>query len=148
MAFMIAVVMWLDTFVNYVSLLLPRKPFNTAPNKVSALVWYDFCVLRYSNESVYATVLTNISWHVLREKNISHMKDIQKGDDFVRGLIKKATRETNKLFYMDVFNLSSIKRRYGLMQCSRDLTNEGCRQCLENILAKVAKCREQIGWVI
>ncbi|XP_047150682.1 cysteine-rich receptor-like protein kinase 10 [Vigna umbellata] len=119
------------------------------PNRVSAMVWYDFCVLRYSNESFYGTVLTNISWHVLGDKNISNREDIQKGDNFVRGLIRKATKETNQLFYMDVFNLSSTEKRYGLVQCSRDLTNEGCRQCLETILAQVAKCREQkLGWVI
>ncbi|KAK8464374.1 hypothetical protein PHAVU_011G194200 [Phaseolus vulgaris] len=50
---------------------------------------------------------------------------------------------------MDVFNLSSTARRYGLVQCTRDLTNEGCRQCLETILAQVAKCCEQkLGWSI
>ncbi|XP_027910052.1 cysteine-rich receptor-like protein kinase 10 isoform X2 [Vigna unguiculata] len=48
------------------------------PNRVSAMVWYDFCVLRYSNESFYGTVLTNPSWHALGEKNISNMEDIQK----------------------------------------------------------------------
>jgi len=119
------------------------------PNRVSAMVWYDFCVLRYSNESFYGTVLTNPSWHALGEKNISNMEDIQKGNDFMRSLIRKATKETNQLFYMDVFNLSSTERRYGLVQCSRDLTNEGCTQCLETILAQVAKCCEhKLGWSI
>ncbi|WVZ03865.1 hypothetical protein V8G54_024671 [Vigna mungo] len=130
---------------NYKSIAPQRCPNN----RVSAMVWYEFCILRYSNESFYGTVLTNISWHVLGEKNISNMEDIHKGDDFVRGLIKKATKETNQLFYMDVLNLSSTEKRYGLVQCSRDLTKEGCRQCLETILAQVAKCREQkLGWVI
>ncbi|KAG5106511.1 hypothetical protein JHK82_043481 [Glycine max] len=59
------------------------------PNRISAVVWYDSCILR------------------------------------------KATVETNQLYYMEGFNVSSSQRRYGWVQCSRDLSNEGCRQCLE-----------------
>jgi len=119
-------------------------------NRASAMVWYDFCILRYSNENFFGTVLTNRSWHSLGDKNISNKEDMQKGDDFLRSLIRKATTgTTNQLFYMDVFNLSSTERRYGLVQCTRDLTNEGCRQCLETILAQVAKCCEhKLGWMI
>ncbi|XP_022632186.1 cysteine-rich receptor-like protein kinase 25 isoform X3 [Vigna radiata var. radiata] len=119
------------------------------PNRVSAMVWYEFCILSYSNESFYGTVLTTPSWHALGEKNVSKMEHIQKGYDFVSSLIRKATKETNQLFYMDAFNLSSTERRYGSVQCTRVLTNEGCRQCLETILAQVAKCCEQkLGWAI
>lgn len=67
----------------------------------------------------------------------------------MRGLIRKATKETNQLFYMSEFNLNSTLRVYGLVQCSRDLTNEGCRQCLEAMLTQVPKCCERkIGWQV
>ena len=82
-------------------------------------------------------------------KNISNMEEIQKGEDFVRSLIRKATVETNQLYYMEGFNVSSSQRRYGWVQCSRDLSNEGCRQCLEAMLAEYPKCCEQkLGWMV
>ncbi|KAK7314057.1 hypothetical protein VNO77_39265 [Canavalia gladiata] len=119
------------------------------PNRVSAMIWYDFCIVRYSNENFFGKVITYPSWHYLGKKNISNSAEIQKADDFMKGLIQKATKETNQLFYMDGFNLNSTERRYGMVQCSRDLSNEGCRQCLEALIAQLPKCCEQkLGWSI
>ncbi|KAK7405577.1 hypothetical protein VNO78_07025 [Psophocarpus tetragonolobus] len=124
---------------------VPRR----CPNRVSAMVWYDYCILKYSNERFFGTVLTNQSWHALGTKNISNKAEIQKDEDFVRSLITKATKETNQLYYMDYFNLSFTQRRFGMVQCSRDLTNEGCRQCLEAMLTQVPICcGQKIGWLI
>ncbi|KAK7314058.1 hypothetical protein VNO77_39267 [Canavalia gladiata] len=119
------------------------------PNRVSAMVWYDFCIVRYSNENFFGKVLTYPAWHYFGKKSISNSAEIQKGEEFMRGLILKATKETNQLFYMDEFSLSSSERRYGLVHCSRDLSNEGCRQCLEAMLAEVPKCCQQkLGWQV
>ncbi|KAG4947263.1 hypothetical protein GLYMA_15G227000v4 [Glycine max] len=126
-----------------------REVLQRCPNRVSAIVWYDFCILRYSNENFFGNVTVYPSWHAVRPKIVSSKEEIQKGLDFMRGLIRKATVETNLLYFMDGFNLSSTQRRYGLVQCSRDLTNDGCRECLEAMLAHVPKCCEQnLGWQV
>uniref|UniRef100_K7MD81 Gnk2-homologous domain-containing protein n=1 Tax=Glycine max TaxID=3847 RepID=K7MD81_SOYBN len=109
------------------------------PNRISAVVWYDSCILRHTQHGIT----------YFGTKNISNMEEIQKGEDFVRSLIRKATVETNQLYYMEGFNVSSSQRRYGWVQCSRDLSNEGCRQCLEAMLAEYPKCCEQkLGWMV
>ncbi|XP_020206263.1 putative receptor-like protein kinase At4g00960 isoform X1 [Cajanus cajan] len=126
-----------------------REVLQRCPNRVSAIIWYDFCILRYSNENFFGNVTVDPSWHAVGTKNVSSAQEIQKGEDFMRSLIRKATVETNQLYYMDGFNLSSTQRRYGLVQCSRDLTNDGCRQCLETMLAQVPKCCEHnLGWQV
>ncbi|KAJ1376861.1 Gnk2-homologous domain, partial [Sesbania bispinosa] len=125
-----------------------REVLQRCPNRVSVIIWYDFCVLRYSNENFFGKVSTDPSWNIVGTKNISSRIEIQKGEDFMRSMITKVTNETKQLFYMDGFNLSSTERRYGLAQCTRDLTNEECRKCLEAMLAQVPKCCEQkIGWL-
>ncbi|KAL2946086.1 hypothetical protein AAZX31_U003500 [Glycine max] len=126
-----------------------REVLQRCPNRVSAIVLYDFCILRYSNENFFGNVTVYPSWHAVQSKNVSSKEEIQKGLDFMRGLIRKATVETNLLYYMDGFNLSSTQKRYGLVQCSRDLTSDGCRECLEAMLAQVPKCCEQnLGWQV
>jgi len=126
-----------------------REVLQRCSNRVSAIIWYDFCILRYSNENFFGNVTVDPSWNHTGPKNVSSAQEIQKGEGFMRSLIRKATVETNQLYYMDGFNLSSTERRYGLVQCSRDLTNEGCRQCLEAMLAKVPKCCEhKLGWQV
>ncbi|KAG5117442.1 hypothetical protein JHK84_043555 [Glycine max] len=124
-----------------------REILQRCPNGVSAFIWYDFCMLKYSNENFFGNVTVDPSWHVVGTKDVSSAEEIQKGEDFMRSLIRKATLVTNQLYYMGGFNLSSSQRRYGLVQCSRDLTNEGCRQCLETMLAQISKCCEKkLGW--
>nr|KYP34445.1 Cysteine-rich receptor-like protein kinase 25 [Cajanus cajan] len=126
-----------------------REAPRLCPNSVSAMVWYDYCILRYSNENFFGKVLTNPIWYVLGTKNIFNKTEIQKGKDFVTSLIRKATKDTNQLYYMDGFSMSSTQRRYGFVHCSRDLTSERCKQCLEAILAQVPNCCEQkLGWFI
>jgi len=126
-----------------------REAPKRCPNGVSAIVWYDYCMLRYSNESFFGKILTHPTWHGFGTKNVSNAEEVHKGEGFVRSLIRKATKETNQLYYLGGFNLSSTQRRYGMVQCGRDLTNEGCRQCLEALLAEVHKCCEQkLVWFI
>ncbi|XP_027911842.1 cysteine-rich receptor-like protein kinase 10 [Vigna unguiculata] len=119
------------------------------PNRVSAMVWYDFCILRYSNENFFGKVLTHPTWHAVGNKNISNKEETKKAEDFMRSLIRKATMETSMLYYVDGFNLSFTQSRYGLVQCTKDLTNDGCRECLEAMLAEVPKfCTQKLGWFI
>ena len=119
------------------------------PNRVSAVVWNDYCVIRYSNEEFFGKAMTSQIWHSLGTRNISNITEIQKGKYFVTSLIRKATNETNQLYYKEGFNLSATESRYSVVQCTRDLTNEVCRQCLEDILAEVPKCCEQkVTWTV
>ncbi|XP_020207067.1 cysteine-rich receptor-like protein kinase 10 [Cajanus cajan] len=55
-----------------------REAPRLCPNSVSAMVWYDYCILRYSNENFFGKVLTNPIWYVLGTKNIFNKTEIQK----------------------------------------------------------------------
>ncbi|QCD85742.1 interleukin-1 receptor-associated kinase 4 [Vigna unguiculata] len=126
-----------------------REAPKRCPNRVSAMVWYEYCILRYSNESFFGKILTHPTWHGFGTKNISNMAEVQRGEGFVKSLIRKATKDTNQLYYLGGFNLSSTQKRYGMVHCSRDLSKEGCRQCLEALLAQVhICCVQKIGWFI
>ena len=124
-----------------------REVLERCPNRVSASILYSFCTLRYSNENFFGKISTYPNWTHVGSKTISNAIEIQKSKDLMKILIKKATNESNQLYYMGGFYLSSTESRYGLVQCSRDLTNERCRQCLEIMLAKVPICCEhKLGW--
>ncbi|XP_027910118.1 cysteine-rich receptor-like protein kinase 10 isoform X2 [Vigna unguiculata] len=126
-----------------------REAPQLCSNRESAVVWNDYCILRYSNEDFFGKAMTYPIWHTLGTKNISNTTEIQIAEDFVRSLIGKATNETHQLYYKGGFNLSATESRYGVVQCTRDLTNEVCRQCLEDILTEVPKCCEQkVTWMV
>ncbi|KAI4323621.1 hypothetical protein L6164_023214 [Bauhinia variegata] len=117
-----------------------REIPTRCPNRLSVVVWYDFCMFRYSNKNFFGNLSISPSWNFSGSKNISGPSELEKALSFMRSLIGKATVETNQLFAMDVFDLSQNNKRYGLVQCSRDLTNEECSQCLTAMVDKVSQC--------
>ncbi|XP_047156254.1 cysteine-rich receptor-like protein kinase 10 isoform X2 [Vigna umbellata] len=138
-----------ENFCQFCVSFASREAPKRCPNRVSAIVWYEYCMLRYSNESFFGKILTHPTWHGLGTKNVSNMEEVRRGEGFVKSMITKATQETNHLYYLGSFNLSSTQKRFGMVHCGRDLSNESCRQCLEALLEQTQKCCEQnIGWFI
>lgn len=119
-------------------------------NKTSAVIWYNYCVLRYSNKNFYGNLTITPSWEIVGSKNITAQDELQKVEENMHSLIREATVETNKLYAMGEFNLSDGGvKRYGLVQCTRDLTSNECSQCLEAMLDKVPQCcGGKIGWQV
>ncbi|KAF1870035.1 hypothetical protein Lal_00017615, partial [Lupinus albus] len=120
------------------------------PKRSSAIIWYNFCILRYSNHDFFGNITITPSWQILGHKNITNQEEAKKAKNFMQSLIRKATVETNMLYAMGSFNLSANnEERYGLVQCSRDINSEQCGECLEAMLDKVPQCCEtKLGWQV
>ncbi|KAK7259660.1 hypothetical protein RIF29_25272 [Crotalaria pallida] len=119
------------------------------PNRSSAIIWYNFCILRYSNQDFFGNLTISPSWQILGQKNITDPQEPQEAQNFMQSLIRKATVDTNLLYAMGSFSLSDGEKRYGLMQCSRDINSSQCKQCLEAMLDKVPQCCEtKLGWQV
>jgi hypothetical protein len=118
-------------------------------NRVSATIFYSSCIFRYSSHYFLGKVITYPYWIHFGTKKVSSAIEIPKCEDLMKRLIRKATNETNQLYFMDGLNLSFTESRYGLVQCSRDLTNERCRQCLQSMLAMLnICCKRELGWQV
>ncbi|CAJ1958719.1 unnamed protein product [Sphenostylis stenocarpa] len=119
------------------------------PNRSSAVIWYNFCILRYSNHNFIGNLTTTPSWEILGTKNTTHPEELQQAEGYMQSLKRQATAESNKLYAMGGFNLSDGEQRYGLVQCSRDLTNDECSQCVQAMIDKVPQCCSSvIGWQV
>jgi len=57
----------------------------------------------------------------------------------MNGLIQMGSK-TPLMFGTHMFNINGTQRRYGWVQCSRDITSEECRTCLSNMLEDVENC--------
>ncbi|KAL1338703.1 hypothetical protein AAHE18_10G230800 [Arachis hypogaea] len=122
------------------------------PNRSSAVIWYNYCILRYSNHDFYGNLTITPSWQTLGTKNSTNStQELQKAETYMQSLIKNATAESNYLLYaVGEFNAGgSLGKRYGLVQCTRDLTSDKCRQCLNAMLDQVPKCcASKVGWQV
>ncbi|XLU76299.1 hypothetical protein S245_035352 [Arachis hypogaea] len=121
------------------------------PNRSSAVIWYNYCILRYSNHDFFGNLTITPSWQFPGTKNTTNStQELQKAETYMQSLIKNATVETNLLYAMGEFNSGgSSGERYGFVQCSRDLTSDQCRQCLNAMLDQVPKCcATKVGWQV
>ena len=117
------------------------------PSNKSAIIWYDKCMLRYSNVNFFGAA----SWSpAIIGQNTANQPDF-----YSLTLLDSLTKRVNvveKLY--DTDNLTVILSgqsviSYGLVQCTRDIDGGLCVQCL-NGLMDLAKncCQAKIGWRI
>ncbi|KAJ9566936.1 hypothetical protein OSB04_002902 [Centaurea solstitialis] len=111
------------------------------PNQTEAFIYYEYCLLRYSN----ATILGNydkdnsvefFSYSIQNSSNTVGLSwvlspllaDLRRKAADGGSLLKFATGNTS---------LSNSSRIYALVQCTPDLSTQQCNDCLENIISKI-----------
>lgn len=114
------------------------------PNNATAIFWSPFCVLRYSNQNFFGklTLRPRIFMNDATQNFTGGKGFDSDAMILMNGLIELASK-TPLMFGTHMFNINGTQRRYGWVQCSRDITNEECRTCLSNMLEDVENCCEE-----
>nr|GMD93013.1 cysteine-rich receptor-like protein kinase 25 [Ipomoea batatas] len=106
------------------------------PNQMTATIWYDYCMLRYSDGPVYGRPDQSSVIFILRNTlNDSQpdrfMESVRKTLDRVVSLVVDDESPDKKFATREV-NISESERIYCLGQCRPDLSRLDCRKCLSN----------------
>lgn len=115
---------------------------QVCPNNVSAIFWCPFCLLRYSNKNFFGKLSL---WPRIPMFDATQNSTGEFDSDariLMKGLIEMGS-EAPLMFGTHMFNINGTQRRYGWVQCSRDITCEECRTCLSNMLQEVEYCCEE-----
>ncbi|KAM7263857.1 hypothetical protein ACFE04_001540 [Oxalis oulophora] len=110
-----------------------------------AIVWYDMCMLRYSNESFFGELNTDLGAMIWNNKNTSSPNDNDPvAMELVYGLINTVP-QSNLLF-----GYSSKTDRYAMAQCTKDINNSNCELCLQTLMDDKyyypSCCKGKVGW--
>ncbi|KAL0012462.1 hypothetical protein SO802_007570 [Lithocarpus litseifolius] len=108
-----------------------------------AVIWYDECMLRYSNRSFFSTVDEKPRFALLNTQNITEQEKFNK-------LLAKSMNETaaqasnapigaKKYGTMEV-NISAFQTLYNLVQCTADLSRNDCSTCLQAAIRLLPWC--------
>ncbi|KAI4295821.1 hypothetical protein L6164_035824 [Bauhinia variegata] len=113
------------------------------PNETESIIWYDDCMLRYSNDS-----LNNIvpSVNLQADKAIADSD----GDRFsqllaslLNGLAEKAANSPSiKKFATGEEKFTTSQTLYGLVQCTPDLSTFDCTMCFRSAISSFPTCCE------
>ncbi|XP_077221007.1 cysteine-rich receptor-like protein kinase 10 [Tasmannia lanceolata] len=113
---------------------------TNCPNRTQGIIWFDECLLRYSNRSFIGISDTTDGFSMFNFNNISQpdRADFDALSLFTE-LADKAPNQTLMLA-SDRVRISRSEMRYGLVQCTRDLSVGDCKNCLAILTNNLLNC--------
>ncbi|KFK28849.1 hypothetical protein AALP_AA7G056300 [Arabis alpina] len=122
-----------------------KDSLNRCPNVRNVLLYYDECMLRYSNRNILSTLNTNGGMILYNTQNDTSKRQYSIRFFVVSSLIEAANEASDnpRKFAVTKANFTASQSLYGLVQCTPDLTSEDCLQCLQLTISQLVT--DQIG---
>ncbi|XP_022845861.1 cysteine-rich receptor-like protein kinase 25 isoform X5 [Olea europaea var. sylvestris] len=113
------------------------------PEEKRATIWYDYCMLRYSNESIFSRVEQSFIVYLYNMENITEPNRFRQLLGETMNEIATEAVNSNlpgKKFATKIANFTEFERLYTLAQCTPDLTSGDCDICLRNAIPRLRTC--------
>ncbi|XP_052203612.1 cysteine-rich receptor-like protein kinase 10 isoform X12 [Diospyros lotus] len=113
------------------------------PTQREAIVWYDDCLLRYSNQSVFSNQVV-VSMSNTQDIGTSSLTQFKQVVDKTLGDIanQAARNQSGRKFATKDANFSGNQTVYTLAQCTADLSISACNSCLADAISRLPTCCE------
>lgn len=119
---------------------------STCPASKEAIIWYDMCMLRYSNRSIFSTLDRK---HVFTQSGADMLSNEQKGfrellvatlQDLMTLTASSTPVGAKKFATKEADIISDGKTLYTLAQCTPDLSSQECKICLGEARQQIYSC--------
>ncbi|CAJ2630364.1 unnamed protein product [Trifolium pratense] len=115
------------------------------PNQKEAIVWYDNCMLRYSNRSIFGIMEQFPRFYMSNVNNVTQADQFSLGNfDLITTLNEKAASSTDSRVKYATDNETDVSLNfitiYGLVQCTPDLSLRDCKRCLDAAYLEFQSC--------
>ncbi|KAF4398047.1 hypothetical protein G4B88_019768 [Cannabis sativa] len=117
---------------------------DICPNQKEAVGWYDNCMLRYSNRSMSGTPDTTQIFYMWNIQNVSS-SNVKEYFDDLSTLLDGLKREAASGGSLRKYATGQVKAPefltiYALVQCTPDLSENQCINCLDNVYGQIPNC--------
>ncbi|XP_073275778.1 antimicrobial ginkbilobin-2-like protein [Primulina huaijiensis] len=112
------------------------------PNNKGAIIWYDSCFLKYNDVDFFGKIDYQNRFYMLNVNNVTMVeprKFNQRVKELLTNLSKKACK-SSKMFANGESQIEESKKIYGMVQCSRDVSDVNCKKCLDDAISKLPSC--------
>nr|POE83770.1 cysteine-rich receptor-like protein kinase 25 [Quercus suber] len=128
-----------------------RDITTQCPSNKSAIIWYDQCMLRYSDVNFFGRAQTSPLFLMYNTQNTTSPDQENLFARSQLGSLIAGANKTDMLFSTAEQKLTidggTSVTGYGLVQCTRDIDDGSCGECLSVLLDRGQKCCEsKIGW--
>ncbi|KAF7121194.1 hypothetical protein RHSIM_Rhsim13G0159900 [Rhododendron simsii] len=112
------------------------------PGSKRVTIWYDECILRYSNVSIFSVL--DISYR----RTLRNPQNATNATGFTEALgvlmddlsARASSHESGRKFATGELNYSALQPLYGLAQCTPDLSVSDCNTCLRTCISIFPSC--------
>ncbi|KAL7213398.1 hypothetical protein ACSBR2_016007 [Camellia fascicularis] len=120
-----------------------KEAVQRCPNQKTAIIWYDECMLYYSNQTfTFSNVdqsVREIFYNTQTMTDTNHFKEVL--EVVMNDIATRASSsESGKKFATRQANLSPFQRMYSLAQCTPDLSVSTCNTCLRDAISNLPIC--------
>ena len=98
-----------------------------------AVIWYDECMIRYSNESIFSTAVISPTVYLWNTNNVNNQDQFNKLLNTAMTSLASQASDVPigaKKFGTNKVNISLVQTLYSLVQCTPDLSSTDCNFCL------------------
>ncbi|TKY48769.1 Cysteine-rich repeat secretory protein 38 [Spatholobus suberectus] len=123
-----------------------KEILNRCPYKKGAIIWYDYCMFKYLDNDFFGNTDNTNKFYLWNGNRVSDPTMFNlKTREFVSQLAQKAYVNP-KLYAAGELKLEKLDTLYGMTQCTRDLSSDDCKKCLDDAINEFPKCCDgQIG---
>ncbi|RWR88274.1 Protein kinase domain-containing protein [Cinnamomum micranthum f. kanehirae] len=114
------------------------------PNKTEATIRYYYCILRYSYQPFFS-VLNTTTMQIIYLYPVQNASNVTLFNTQVGGLMNNLTTAAASAvskYAVNFTNYDSLQKIYGLAQCTRDLSESSCNNCLRRMIEEIPSCCE------
>ncbi|VVB16743.1 unnamed protein product [Arabis nemorensis] len=119
------------------------------PNQKEANMWYDHCLLRYSNRTIVNTMETTPGYYWATDFDFPGEKD--EWEKMLTSILERLMNRTaaggpRKKFAVSKTSGASLQTLYSLMQCTPEISERDCIDCLTWNIGRIPlRCNTNMG---
>ncbi|KAI3707852.1 hypothetical protein L2E82_36728 [Cichorium intybus] len=110
------------------------------PNNRAGTIWYDQCLLKYSNSDFLGQIDNQIQVYMWNVNNATDPSSFNIETKRLLSDLSNTAYADPKMYAAGVVDLAGSQKLYGLVQCTRDLSDVDCKTCLDGAISKLPSC--------
>ncbi|XP_006352035.1 cysteine-rich repeat secretory protein 38-like [Solanum tuberosum] len=110
------------------------------PYDKEAIIWYDNCLLKYSDKDFLGKIDNMNKFYMWNVRVVKNPKYFNAKTKELLGNLAANAYKTSNLYATGEMEIEENKKLYGLVQCTRDLSNDDCKKCLDGIITEIPSC--------
>ncbi|XP_022886512.1 putative receptor-like protein kinase At4g00960 [Olea europaea var. sylvestris] len=119
------------------------------PNQKQAFLWHEFCMVRYSNETIFRTPAYDPFDFGYSEEKVTNLDKFYQELNILLDSLRNQTayNSSPKKFAAASRVNRDYETTYAFEQCTPDITPKECDDCLKKSLLRIRECCDEAGGV-